>query len=158
MTKEQFTQAVLDAEVSLYRTAKSILLNDEDCADAIQNAICQAYAKIDTLKQDKFFKTWITRILINECYQYLRKKAKEQEVPFEEYMVERQTSESDSEIYQMIAELEDKYRVPFVLHYIEGYSVKEIAQILSISTGNVKVRLFRARNDLQILLKGENAI
>ncbi len=158
MTNEQFTWAVMDAEKSLYRAAKAILLNDEDCADAIQNAICQAYSKIDTLKQDKYFKTWITRILINECYQLLRENAKKQQISYEEYMSEQVAPETDSEVYHVVAELEDQYRVPFVLHYIEGYSVKEIAQILSISTGNVKVRLFRARTILQSLLKGEDAV
>ena len=57
--------------------------------------------------------------------------------------------------YEAIMELEDIYRIPFVLHYIEGYSTKEIAKILDISLSNVKIRLQRARIKLQDMLKGE---
>ena len=74
MTNEEFVNQISAAETSLYRVAKSILKNDEDCADAIQNAVLKAFDKIGTLKKEKYFRTWLTRILINECYQIMRKK------------------------------------------------------------------------------------
>ena len=74
MTKEIFSAEVLKAEKSLYHIAKSILTNDEDCADAMQNAILHAYEKLHTLRKEAYFKTWLTRILINECYQIIRSK------------------------------------------------------------------------------------
>ena len=77
MNKEQFTAEVLKAEKSLYHIAKSILKNDEDCADAMQNAILSAYQKLHTLKNEVYFKTWITRILINESYQLIRERKKQ---------------------------------------------------------------------------------
>lgn len=72
MDQQRFAQAVMAAESSLYRVAKSILHNDEDCADAIQNAILKAYQKLNTLRNDQYFKTWLTRIVINECYLIIR--------------------------------------------------------------------------------------
>ena len=72
MDKEQFTAEVLSAEKGLYHVARSILGNDEDCADAMQNAILTAYTKLHTLQKEAYFKTWLTRILINEAYQMLR--------------------------------------------------------------------------------------
>ena len=60
-----------------------------------------------------------------------------------------------SELYLAVQELSEKYRIPFVLHYVEGYSVKEIAQILSLTESAVKVRLHRARNLMKERLKGE---
>ena len=57
----------------LYRVAISILMNDEDAADAIQDTILGCWEKLHTLKQEKYFKTWLTRILINHCYD-MRKK------------------------------------------------------------------------------------
>ena len=57
----------------LYRVAISILMNDEDAADAIQDTILGCWEKLYTLKQEKYFKTWLTRILINHCYD-MRKK------------------------------------------------------------------------------------
>lgn len=72
MDKQQFTKQVLEAEASLYHVAHTLLVNEEDCADAIQNAILAAYDKLGDLKKDAYFKTWLTRILINECYRILR--------------------------------------------------------------------------------------
>ena len=72
MDKEKFSAEVLSAEKSMYHIAKSIVGNDEDCADAMQNAILSAYTKLYTLKNEAYFKTWLTKILINQCYQLLR--------------------------------------------------------------------------------------
>ena len=65
---------VHDAEAMLYHVAKSILKNDADCCDAVQETLLKAYEKLDTLKKEKFFRTWITRILINECNGIIRKR------------------------------------------------------------------------------------
>lgn len=159
MNKDTFTEQVLAAEESLYHVAKSILHNDEDCADAIQNAILCAYSKLSALRNEKFFKTWLTRILINECYQMMRRRR--EQVPFEEYMgwneeeaYFQQEMEGRSEVFEELMKLNEKYRIPMVLHTVEGYSVKEIAGILDISEQNVKNRLFRARQALRDKLKG----
>lgn len=155
MNKEEFTAEVLKAEKSLYHIAKSILKNDEDCADAMQNAILSAYQKLHTLKQDVFFKTWITRILINESYQIIR--SRKVQVSYEDYMDDREAEDRSrySELYLAVLELSENYRIPFVLHYVEGYSVKEIGRILKLSESAVKVRLHRARNLMKERLKGE---
>lgn len=59
VTSEQFVRQISDAEKSMYRVAKSILRNDEDCVDAMQEAILHAFDKMDTLKGEKYFKTWL---------------------------------------------------------------------------------------------------
>ena len=165
MTNEQFVCHISDAEKSLYRVAKSILKNDEDCADAIQTAILKAFAKLDTLKHEKYFRTWLTRILIHECYRML--KDRKEQVSYEEYMEGQENALKKipesvientpeySEVFTALMELEEMYRVPFTLHYIEGYSTKEIAKLLNISVSNVKIRLSRARARLQNRLGGE---
>ena len=153
MTNEEFVKQISAAEKSLYRVAKSILKNDEDCADAIQNAVLKAFDKIGTLKKEKHFRTWLTRILINECYQILRMK--KEQVPYEEYMEKEEEAFGYSDVFYALMELDEMYRIPFTLHYIEGYSTKEIAKILDISISNVKARLFRARGKLQKRLGGE---
>lgn len=154
MTKEQFSAKILAAEQSLYRVAKSLLNNDEDCADAIQNAILKAYSKLYTLKNENYFKTWMTRIVINESYAILREKKKL--VSYEEYMTDEAITEEEpySQVFEEITRLKDTYRVPFVLHYVEGYSAAEISKMLGISEGTVKTRLYRARNQLKEQLKG----
>ena len=84
MTKSAFIKEVHDAEAMLYHVAKSILKNDADCCDAVQETLLKAYEKLDTLKKEKFFRTWITRILINECNGIIRKR--KNIIPYEEYM------------------------------------------------------------------------
>lgn len=155
MNREQFTAEVLKAEKSLYHIAGSILKNDEDCADAMQNAILQAWQKLHTLKKDAFFRTWITRILINESCQILR--SRKRQVSYEDYMDSKRTEDQSrySELYLTIQELPDHYRIPFVLHYVEGYSLKETGSILKLTESAVKVRLHRARKLLKEKLKGD---
>ena len=146
MNKEQFTKEVLNAEKILYHTARSILANDEDCADAMQNAILHAYEKLHTLRSEAYFKTWLTRILINECYQIIR--SKKPTVSYEDYFEThtQMEAESSSEIFSAVMVLENIYRIPFVLFYVEGFSVKEISQMLDITQSTVKTRLYRGRN------------
>ena len=156
MNKEEFSKQVLDAEDSLYRVAKSILYNNEDCADAIQNGILKAFQKLDTLRNDKYFKTWLTRIVINECYQiirYAKKHAALEEYPGwdeESAWMEGEESQVMSELMQ----LDEKYRIPIVLHEIEGYSAKEIGKMLDLSETNVRNRLFRGKAVLRKKLEG----
>lgn len=151
MDKERFTNEVLANERSMYYVAKSILGNDEDCADAIQNAILGAFSSLKTLRNDKHFKTWLTRILINECYSIIRKNKKM--VSYDEYMdMDMDMPDSSveySEVYMEIQALEEKYRVPFVLHYVEGFSLKEISVMLGSSEASIKMRLMRGRNILK---------
>ncbi len=155
MNKDQFTAQVLEAESSLYHIAKSILRDDEDCADAMQNAVLHAYEKLHTLRNERYFKTWLTRILINECYHILR--SRKISVPYEDYFeTQEQTQPEDySEVYEAVMELEDIYRIPLVLFYVEGFSVKDICRILKLSQSTVKMRLYRSRKLLKEKLTGE---
>lgn len=156
MNNEDFSKQVLNAEDSLYRVAKSILHNDEDCADAIQSGILKAFQKLDTLRNDRYFKTWLTRIVINECYQIIRNA--EKHVALEEYPGwDAQSAcmvEGESYIMSELMQLDEKYRIPIVLHEIEGYSAKEIGKILDLSETNVRNRLFRGKAVLREKLEG----
>ena len=152
MDNNEFSLKVLEAEQSLYNVAKTILYCESDCEDAVQNAILKAYLKIHTLKKEQFFKTWLTRILINECYSKLRENKRI--VPYEEYMQEAAVEEEDcSEIYTAIMSLKKDIRITVELYYIEGYSVSEIKDILKIPAGTVKSRLYKGRSLLKSILK-----
>lgn len=156
MNREEFCNQVLAAESSLYRVAKSILHNDEDCADAIQNGILKAYQKLDTLRNDAYFRTWLTRIVINECYSLLR--AAQKYVPLDQYpgwdAEAVYDAEGESDVMIALVQLDEKYRIPLVLHEIEGYSVKEIGKILGLSETNVGNRIFRGKKKLRKQLEG----
>ena len=66
MNKTNFTKNILECEKVLYHIAKSMLQNEDDCADVMQETILIAYEKLDSLREEKYFKTWIVRILINQ--------------------------------------------------------------------------------------------
>lgn len=155
MSKKQFTTQVLEAEKSLYHIAKSILRNDEDCADAIQNAVLHAYENLHTLRNEKYFKTWLTRILINECNHIIR--SRKELIPYEDYFEtqEQAPQEDYSEVFEAVMELDSLYRIPLVLFYVEGFSIREICRILKLSQGTVKTRLYRSRKLLKEKLAGE---
>lgn len=158
MNKETFIANVLEAESTLYHVSKSILTHDQDCEDAVQGAILKAYDKIDTLKKEQYFKTWLIRILINECYDLKRKEYPE--VSYEEYFESTKAEDRKDyrELYLAIRKLPERIRIAIVLYYVEGYSVEEIKEILKIPTGTVKSRLAKGRKLLKIKLENMEAI
>ena len=116
MKREQLGQLILASEDSMYHVAKSLLYNDADCQDAIQETIAKAFDKIGTLKQDTYAKTWLLRILINECYGIMRKEKKiislktcEQEEPW----MERQDY---SDLYEALMGLTEEARLAVTLY------------------------------------------
>lgn len=155
MTKEQLGMLILNSERQLYATAKAMLIHDQDCADAIQETIVKAFSKIGTLKNDKYAKTWLIRILINECYTLLRKSNKFVSLERMNEMTEIETENSTdySDLYKAVNLLKDELRLPVILYYIEDFSIKEIAQILEITEGAVQKRLARARRKLKYELQ-----
>ena len=147
MTKEELGTLILNSERQLYSTAKTILINDQDCADAIQETIVKAFSKIGTLRNDKYAKTWLIRILINECYTLLRKSSKLVSLEGMSEMTEIETDQRTdySDLYRAVNSL----KVAVILYYIEDFNIKEIAQILEITEGAVQKRLARARGKLK---------
>lgn len=93
---------------------------------------------------------------MNECYQLLRSRKKQ--VPWEEYLGNRAevSKQPDSGVLDAVMELEETYRFPLVLFYVEGFSVKEISGMLKLSPGAVKTRLCRGRNLMKAKLRGGN--
>ena len=151
MTKEQLGNLILDSERQLYSTAKTILFCDQDCADAIQETIVKAFSKIDTLKNDKYARTWLIRILLNECYNLVRRSSKFISLENLEDRQEMNAEEAKdySELYAAVNSLKEELRLPVILYYIEDFSVREIAQILEISEDAVQNRLARERGKLR---------
>ncbi|NCB93096.1 MAG: sigma-70 family RNA polymerase sigma factor [Clostridia bacterium] len=149
MTKEQLGELIIASEDSLYHIAKSLLYDDADCADAIQEAIVKAFSKIQTLKIDAYAKTWLVRILINECYALMRRK--QVIVPMEDVSKDEPTPEKAdySELYEALSHLPEEMRLTVTMYYMEGYQVKEIASILNTSQSTIKSRLARARARLK---------
>lgn len=151
MTKEALGELILSSERQLYATAKTILSDDQDCADVIQESIVKAFSKIDTLKKDRYAKTWLMRILINECYNIARRINVNEPLDegYAENMKQPKENRDYSELYRAVNELKEELRIPVILYYMEEFNIREIAQILEISEGAVQKRLVRARRTLK---------
>ena len=145
MKKEQLGELIIASEETLYRVAKSLLYNDADCADAIQEAIVKAFSKLHTLKEDTYAKTWLVKIVMNECYAIMRKEKRI--ISLDDYQMEEQAAEQEdyAELYEAIFKLPEPVKLCVTLYYLEGYSVKEVAQILDVTESAVKNRLLKAR-------------
>lgn len=154
MDKEAFANIVLSSTDSLYRVSKSILKNDADCEDAVQEAIATGFSKLDTLQQEAYAKTWLTRILIHECYNLLKKREKNA-VMLTEPKDEGYVRSDYSDLYDALSTLKKEYRLTIVLHYLEGYSIEEISEIMRTPSGTVKSRLSRGRRDLRSIMERE---
>lgn len=133
----------------MYHIAKSLLYNDADCADAIQEAIVKAFSKLHTLKDDSYARTWLVRIVMNECYTIMRREKKI--ISLEEYQMDEQAAEQKdySDLYEAIFKLPEQMKLCVTLYYMEGYSVKEVAALLDTTESAVKNRLAKARGKLK---------
>ena len=145
---DAFSKLIDSQMQALYKTAYAIVRNNDDAADAISETVLTCWEKLTTLKKDKFFKTWITRILINECYKIL--KQNQNIIHFEDSVYEEgKEDESNLEFEEALGTLDEKYRVIVVLFYSQGFSTKEIASVLNLPNATVRTRLSRAREQLK---------
>lgn len=150
MSDTEFTVRVRSMERKLYRIAHAILWNDADCADAIQEAVFKGWMKKGGLRDDRWFETWLVRILINECKSLLRRQHSAP-LPLEDGALAAREEDPgvDWQLRAALMALPEKYRVPLLLHHLEGYGLNEVAQILKLSPQLVKSRLHQARKLLQ---------
>ena len=146
---DAFLELMEKNSLSMYKVARGILGNDDDAADAIQDTILSCFEKIHTLQKPKYFKTWMIRILINECNQILRHYKKVQ-MPGEIPEAPRQDqSRAEFEFKEMLNLVDEKYRIILILYYVEEYKISEIADILEMNENTVKTRMARAREELR---------
>ncbi len=147
MTNEDFADRIVAMQGTLYRVTCSILREHADREDAVQSAIEKAWRKLGSLRDESRLKSWMVRILINECYTILRHQKRE--TPVETIPDSPAPESADPDLYRFFAGLPETLRLTMVLYYVEGYDVKEIAKILRIPTGTVKTRLLRGREKMK---------
>ncbi|MDV4149274.1 RNA polymerase sigma factor [Clostridium sp. AL.422] len=161
--KEAFIKLINEYTLDMYKVAKSKLNSEEDIGDAIQETILSAYKNICILKEVRYFKTWIIKILINKCNDIINKNKKI--VYVEEYYddsnnslaVDNITIEENIIFLETLSILNEEYRIVVILYYVEGFNTREISKILKEKEGTIKSRLSRARKQLkEYYLKYDN--
>jgi len=158
-----FEELVRRHQQRVFALVGSILRKQEDVEDIAQQVFLKVYLSIKKFDQRAAFSTWLYKITVNECWDYLRKK-KVRPLVYESDLSEEQVSRLDGIISadrmalgpgdrlevrnlleQMLDKLPEQDRQLLVLKEIEGFSVQELAEILNLNVNTVKVRLFRAR-------------
>ncbi len=146
----------------LYKVGRSYRFNHQDVEDLMQETFINAYQYLRKLENKSYFKTWLIRIMLNECYRKSHKAAWRKEVAADTFLYEKNipmfsgNSNSDTEknvgnrelktvIESAIQEIPIDYRLVFSLRELNGMSVLETAKALNITETNVKVRLNRAK-------------
>lgn len=144
--KDAFVRLIKANEGTMYRVAASLLRSEESVADAIQDTILKSYSSIGALREPRFFKTWLIRILINRCQQMLN--SDKRTVPIGDWInsVEGPGSYESVELQDLLNRLKAEHRIIVTLYYLEDISIKEIAKLLDIPAGTVKSRLSSVRN------------
>lgn len=155
--KESFCEHIRQQEKSMYSLAFSVVKNEADAAEIISESIFRAYKKIDTLKNEKAFKSWMLRIVHNTAVEFIRKNSKIVSLDEIEMVGEDEDNENrlltNLSLREAVESLKQPYRAVVVLYYYEDFSIAEIAKITDTSMVTVKQRLFRARKQLQEILK-----
>lgn len=158
MDEQEYQRQISTCLPMLYRTARAVLRNDADCADAVQEAIFQGWRKRRQLRDSARFQAWMLRITINECRNLQRRSMKQLRAvsaAIDEMRVAYSARGPNEELEAALSELPEKYRLPIVLHYIEGYATREIAEIMQIPEGRLRERMRTARQRLERMLDHE---
>lgn len=140
----------------LYRTAYVYVRNREDALDIVQEASYKAFLSIGQLKNEKFFLTWLTKILLNCSYEVVKKRNKEW--PSNE-MVEvteekREKKVEDLDLIEAVSRLKEKHKNAIILFYFHDLPISDVAKVMNIPENTVKTYLSRGKVQLKKLLGG----
>jgi len=151
ISKSEYVTQMEKCKESLYRIAYSYMNNQALAMDALDEAIYKGYLNRKKLKNSEFFKTWITRIVINECLQMLRKRKHEILI---DQIPEETTEEYDRlPIKEAIRKLSEDLSNIINLRFYGGYTLSETAVILEIPLGTVATRERKALALLRLELE-----
>lgn len=143
----------------LYRTAYIYVRNREDALDVVQETSYKAFLSIGQLKNEKFFLTWLTKILINCSYEVLRKSMKQ--VPLNNtieltFDSKREKREEILDLLEAVNRLNEKHKNAIILFYFHDLPISEVAKVMDIPKNTVKTYLSRGKDQLKKLLGGLN--
>lgn len=152
---DAYGQLISEYQKYLYRVAFLYMKNEQEALDIVGDTILKGFQNISTLKNPEWFRTWITRVLIN-----VANDKKKKIVSYVDFSEELTSSKADGvsieercDLNSAIQELPDKYRTVIILKYFSEFSIKEIAYTMNSPEGTIKAYLSRARDELKKILK-----
>lgn len=150
--QEAFEQLAETEKSKLLAKAYSYVGNKEDASDIVQETLLQAYKSIHQLKEAKYFSTWLFKILIRQCYAFLRQKKRTLVIQTD--LIQQQITAHEQPaayefVHEALSSLRKDYQTVLVLFYFYDFPVREIASLLDKPINTVKMHLHRGRNQLK---------
>ena len=142
-------EAVVKYSDMLYRICIVMLCNEQDAQDAIQDTFCRYLEKKPEFREEEHEKAWLIRVATNICRDMIRFRLRHPKVCIDD-LENCLAAPEHKETLRELLELPVKQKTVIYLHYVEGYQVREKADILGISEGAVKMRLCRAREQMRL--------
>ena len=156
--KQAFETLIHEEKEKLYKMAFIYMKNENDALEVFQETVLKAFTSMHSLKDDRYFSTWITRILINTALHML--KNKKNIMPIHQGMIEEAghdghvAVEVQIDLMDALEDMEEKYKTVLLLRYYEDFTVKQIAAFLECPEGTVKTNIRRGLEQLKSKLKG----
>ena len=151
---ELFEQKFSECEKSLFLVALGYLHNTEDAKDCVQDAAYSALKSYGKLKNAEYFKTWLTRIVINKCKDYLKQKRYTEELT-DNLNIFYDMPTEETEIMDCILRLEPKLAVYITLRFYNEMTYSEVAKVLKQPVSTVKYKTKKSLIELKKFLKGD---
>jgi len=160
--KRAFQELIDSEKTKLYKMAYLYMKNEDDALEVFQETVYKALTSLKDLRNDTYFSTWITRILINTAIDQLRKKKRV--IPMERDILESKAPsymnrEGESDLLDAIKSLDEKYKTVLILRFYKDFTIKQIAEFLECPEGTVKTNIHRGiallRNQLKEVIVNE---
>ncbi len=159
LKRKQLEEYLIDNQKYLYRIAFSYVKNKDDAFEIVQNTIYKALSSIKSLKDTKLMKPWITRILINNCFDFIRGSKK---IVLNDEIFDTTDGEELNVLDKIVLEkamdkLAPKLKTIIILRFFEDFKIKDISQILDMKENTVKTNLYKALKILKINMEEDLA-
>ncbi len=161
-----FTELFQLYETQIYHLAWTILRNEQDARDAVQDTFLRVFERIKRYEGRSSFSTWLTSVVVNICRDRLRRRKVRQALSLE-WLRDRSSGYSVSDdvesrmhrqaLWSYLDRLDEKYRLPVILHYFAELPCEDVAQILNTRTSTVYSRLNTARIRIREMVTQEES-
>ena len=147
--KKWFCDNIKDLENGMYRLSYSILRNETDAQDAVQEAIYRSYKNLEFLKDKRKFKSWIYKIITNTSFEMLKNKKDYLDIEQENVQEDKIDIDTNLTLWNAVQGLEQPYRTTITLFYYEDMSIKERSKITGTKIDAIKKQLSRGREKIK---------
>lgn len=143
MDKTEFGERVRACQTKLYRIGLSVTGNPADAEDAAAEAVMKAWEKRGSLRDERYFETWLTRILINAARDAVRRRRIRNETQLSDSLIAEEKPVSG--VMAALSRVDEKYRLPLVMNGALGMSAREIARVMNLPEGVVRWRIEKGK-------------